>query len=907
MEDEGRVPPAVAEAVGAREGIARPDAAALAAFVGDRPLLLVLDNCEHLVDACASLVDGLLRGAPGLRVLATSRAALGVPGERAWLVPALSLPASDDPGALEGSEAVRLFAERARDVAPDFALTPENAAAVAEICRRLDGIPLALELAAARIRLLTPGQILDRLHDAFRLLESPSRTAIPRHRTLRAAIDWSHELLGEEERILFRRLAVFRGGFSLEAAEAVTPGRGIDPSEVLGLVTGLVDRSLVTVREHQGAARCTFLETVRHYAAEQLAASGELAAIQEQHARHFAALALDAAPRFLGRERPLWVQRILPDVENLRDALAWTRAHDPELHVRMVGALHWFWFSTRHWGEHTRWTAEALALPAASRPGRDRAALLFAAGAMASLQARPGDAIPLLWESIELAGEAGDDRLEAYALNYLGMAHAQTGSQEGRAACERARSWFGEHGDLYGLRLAHLLLGTMAVTRGDFDEALGLNQAGVAIARSFGQSRELGVSLQNTAMVHIVRGELDAAEALTRESLEALREDPSHFFISISLDYLGEILGRRGRLEEAARLLGAGDALRRMVAANRFPMNEARLAALLPRFREAAGEEEWNRRWREGAALGLEQVLDGLPPVSGSAEVRPTEPVEGAGIPAGRLPPGPLSPSPADGAPAEALALSAAPGAPASAPEYDLMVRALGPFAVEVEGRAIPPSDWSYAKPRELLVLLLLNPEGATRQRIGEGIWPGASASQVKNSFHVTLHHLRRSLGHPEWVLLEGDRYRVAASVRTWIDAAAFRAGVKEAGSDAGRLREVLALWRGDLLDEDPVGPWAAGLRDDLRRVRVDGLMALARALEEEGDDSGAADLYRTVVLLEELHEGAHRGLMAAWGRTGQRSRALRHFEELTALLRKELDAEPERETVALAEELREA
>jgi predicted ATPase/DNA-binding SARP family transcriptional activator len=883
VEDEAQVPAAVAGVLGAREGLARPDAASLGAFLGDRSLLLVLDNCEHVVDACAALVDGLLRAAPGLRVLATSRAALGVPGERAWLVPALSLPASDDLPALEGSEAARLFVARARDVAPDFALTPANAAAVAEICRRLDGIPLALELAASRVRLLQPAQILARLHDAFHLLESPSRTAIPRHRTLRATIDWSHDLLGEEERILFRRLAAFRGGFTLDAAEAVIPGDGIDPAGVLGLVTGLVDRSLVSVREQEGAARCTLLETVRQYAAERLAESGEAGSVQGRHARYFAALAIEADPHFRGPERPLWVQRILPDIDNLREALAWTRTHDPALHVRMVGALHWFWFSTRHWGEHNRWTAEALALPVASAPGRDRAALLFAAGSMASLQARPGEAIPLLWESIELAGEAGDDRLEAYALNYLGMAHAQSGSQEGQAASERARGWFEEHGDLYGLRLACLILGTMAMGRGDRDEALRLNREGVAVARRFGQPRELGVSLQNTALTHIARGELEAAEALTRESLEALREDPSHFFISISLDYLGEILGRRGRLEEAARLLGAGDAIRRMVAANRFPMNEARLAALLPGFREAAGAEAWDRHWREGGELGLERVLDTLPPA---------------------LPPSPT------GAPASPAHATARPSAqrptPPSPSVHDLTVRALGPFAVEVEGRAIPPADWSYTKPRELLVLLLMHPEGATRHRLGEGIWPGASASQVKNSFHVTLHHLRRALGHPEWVILEGDRYRVAPSVRAWIDAGAFEAGARDAGSDPGRLREVLDLWKGDLLEDDPAGPWITELRDHLRRIRVEALMALAGALEAAGDDAGAAEMYRQVVLVEELHEKGHRGLMATWARTGHRVRALRHYEELVLLLRRELDTAPERETAALAEALRE-
>ncbi|HSM59698.1 MAG TPA: AAA family ATPase, partial [Longimicrobiales bacterium] len=246
VEDLALVPAAVAEALGATEELRMPDAASLARFLGGRAFLLVLDNCEHVVDGAADLVDALLRACPGLRVLATSREPLGVQGERSWLVPALSLPASDELPDVEASEAARLFVERARDVAPDFALTPENAGAVADICRRLDGIPLALELAAARARVLAPGQIRARLDDAFRLLSSTSRTSVPRHRTLRATMDWSHDLLAGDARALLRRLAVFRGGATLDAVEAVGAGEPVPDAGVLETLAGLVDRSLVS-------------------------------------------------------------------------------------------------------------------------------------------------------------------------------------------------------------------------------------------------------------------------------------------------------------------------------------------------------------------------------------------------------------------------------------------------------------------------------------------------------------------------------------------------------------------------------------------------------------------------------------------------------------------------------------
>lgn len=244
------VPQQVAAALGLREEGGRSRIEALLEWLRDRSLLLVLDNCEHLVDACATLADTLLRGCPGLKVLATSREALAVAGERAWLVPPLSLPAAEPASARERAEAeaVQLFVERAQAVLPTFELTDANAAAVAEICRRLDGIPLALELAAARVKVLSPEQIRDRLGDAFRLLTSGGRTALPRHRTLRAAIDWSYDLLEEPKQLLLQRLSVFSGGFTIEAAEAVCAGGPIESWEVLDLLAQLVDRSLVVMR-----------------------------------------------------------------------------------------------------------------------------------------------------------------------------------------------------------------------------------------------------------------------------------------------------------------------------------------------------------------------------------------------------------------------------------------------------------------------------------------------------------------------------------------------------------------------------------------------------------------------------------------------------------------------------------
>ncbi|GMV03947.1 MAG: hypothetical protein AMXMBFR53_02290 [Gemmatimonadota bacterium] len=888
VEDPALVPTAVAEALGRSEDLRRPDDETLARLLGDEPRLLVLDNCEHVVDRSASLVDHLLRACPGVRILATSREPLAVQGERSWLVPPLSLPASDDPAALEASEAVRLFVERAREVAPDFAVGEANALAVAEICRRLDGIPLAIELAAARVRLLAPEQIRDRLDDAFRLLASSSRTAVPRHRTLRAAMDWSHELLGDAERVLLRRLSVLRGGGTLDAVEAIGSGAPLAAEDVLDTLARLVDRSLVSVREHQGASRYFLLETVRQYAAERLAESGEADGVHGRHLGHYLAVAAEAETRFRTAARLHWIPRLLPDIDNLREALAWSRAHAPAAHVRLVASLGWFWFSTRHWTEANRWTAEALEMEEAGRPGIDRARLLFAAGLFATLQARTGEARPWLEESLALAREAGDASLEAYALTYLGMLHGQLGGQEGVEPCRRAVAWFEAQGDLYGQRLCHLLLGTMAGLRGDLEEALAENLEGIRLARLFGMPRELGISLQNTALVHIVRGEWALAEARARESFEQFRLDPSHLFIATSLDYLGEILGQQGRLADAARVLGAAEATREIVGAARFPINERRIAAKLPGFEAAAGSGAWLAAWKEGRALAPDRILDELPEAGAGVGAETAAPASVAGArPAAPAPAAPASPTPAaDG-------------------DFDLAVRALGPFEARVDGGDFDADRWSWAKPREALVFLLLHPEGVTRDRLGGALWPDAPPSRLKNSFHVALHHLRKSLGHPEWITLQGDRYALAPGVRAWMDARAFEEAVGEAGADPEALRSALALWGGELLEGEAVGAWVDDHRDRLGRLADEAWLTLGRALVERGSDPEAAEAFHRVVVRDPLREDAHRHLMAAWSRAGQRSRALRHFEELATLLRDELDADPEAATLALAEELR--
>jgi non-specific serine/threonine protein kinase len=355
LSDPGLVPRAVASVLGVSESPDRPLVTALAEFLGTKSLLLILDNCEHLVAACAELAEALLRHCPNLRILATSREVLAAAGEATWRVPSLQAPSVESaaaPGAMAGLrpgprapqllefEAIRLFVERAAAMGAGFGVTEENALAVAEVCRRLDGIPLAIELAAARVKVFAVEQIAAGLDDCLRLLASGQRTAVPRQQTLRATVDWSYGLLSEPERALLRRLAVFAGGWTFEAAEAVCVGEGIAAHAVLDLLAMLVDKSLVQAEERQGTVRYRLLETIRQYAREKLEEAGEAERTQDRHLAYFLDLAEEGDPKLRGPEQRVWLDRLDVEHDNLRAALHWSlTAGAGESALRLCGAL----------------------------------------------------------------------------------------------------------------------------------------------------------------------------------------------------------------------------------------------------------------------------------------------------------------------------------------------------------------------------------------------------------------------------------------------------------------------------------------------------------------------------------------------------------------------------------------
>ena len=883
LNDGELLPTHMLAALGQEHGTRKPLDALLDAL-RPRQLLLVLDNCEHLVESCAVLAERLLRECPDLKILATSREALGVDGERAWLVPGLLLPAGDNQSVEELSQipAVRLFVERAQSTLASFRLTPANAPAVIQICRRLDGLPLAIELAAARVRTLPPGELAHRLDDAFRVLTSGPRS-VPRHRTLREAIDWSYKLLPDRERSLLQRLSMFAGDFTLNAAESVGADVDLESADVLDTLAALVDKSLVVMREEEGSARFQLLETIRQFASARLKDSGNFHRVCTRHAKTYMQLAAEAAPHLIRRERPDWVRRIYRELDNIRVALACTRDDDVAGHLRFLGHLSWFWYSSGHWSEGRKWLEAAIALPAPDNARHDRAQVLLGAGVLASLQGDTTSAVPWLEESAAIFRAVGDESGEAYSLAYHGVAWGLIADERSEPPTVRALTWFRKSGDLYGLRLCLVVLATYCAQKARLAEARAYGEEAVEVARAYGLDRELAIALQVLAGVKLAIGKIDAADALFRECIAALRRDPSLFWTARALHMLALVAFRQGEASRGAHLMGASEKVREMVGAKFFGYDRSQLEPAIAAARQAVGEDAFAAAWQSGRAVPLNTLMDEL-------AITPPPKVTETAAPVGNVLP--------------------------------LEVHALGPLEILRDGRPLPESAWRYAKPRELLLYLLAHPQGRTREQVGLVFWPDGSPTQVKNNFHVMLHQVRKALGRPDLITFDKDRYRISWDLEGGVrfDARSFEETVAPAlrelksgktvgkeGQAAARIREGLSMYRGEFLADANAGDWHLEIRDRLRRLFSDATIALGDLSLEKGSFKDAAGLYDRAVKADDLNEAAHRKLLIALARGGERNEALRHYERLAQTLRVGLGAEPERETRVLVDRLRKA
>jgi predicted ATPase/class 3 adenylate cyclase len=654
IEDPLLVAPTIARVLGLSEGGAQPPEELLEGYLRERQTLLLLDNLEQVLES-APVVDRLLSSAAELKILATSRTPLGLYGEYEFPVPPLTLPDPESLPPVENLteyEAVRLFVERARAVNPDFSLTEEDGAVVVEICARLDGLPLAIELAAARIKLLPPRVLLDRLGNRLKLLTGGARNLPERQRTLRNAIEWSYDLLDEGEKMLFGRLGVFSGGATLEAIEAVCDARGDLPTDVLDGASSLLDKSLLRQEEGAGGEpRFVMLETIHEFAKGKLEGSGGADAVRRAHAEYFLTLAEETEPGLRGPEQGTWLERLDLEHDNIRAALSWAvEKGEAELGLRLAGALRPFWYSRGHFDEGKRWLTDTLA-QGERASALARAKALEGLSWLADVQGDLHGAEAAADEGLRLsAREEVKDSLAAALQLILGDVAEQRGDYErAKVLFEESRRIYLEAGDEWGVAEAIGGLGNLYYDRGDHERAKELYEEGLALSRKLGGAqphstflislgyefllqgdyeqaaalneeaatllREHGLrgglehALDNLGWAALLREDYERADALHQDSLMLCLELGNELVASESLEGLACTAGAQGDAERAARLFGVAEALRESVGYRQVDREWALRQPYLTAARDSTENAAWEKAWEEGRKMKFEEAV----------------------------------------------------------------------------------------------------------------------------------------------------------------------------------------------------------------------------------------------------------------------------------------------------------
>ena len=602
----------------------------LTEYLKSKQLLLFLDNCEHLIEACIKLVDALLRTCPNLKIIVASREALGIAGESTYRVPSLSLP---DPGnmppleELARYESIKLFIDRAVAVVSIFKLTDNNAPSVAQICHRLDGIPLAIELAAVRVKALSVEEIRARLDDNFRLLTGGSRAALPRQQTLRATIDWSHNLLSEPEKVLLNRLSVFSGGWTLAAAEEICADEDnvelnfhIHPDEVLDLLTILVDKSLVIAEEvssfeEGGKTRYRLLEMVRGYSRESLVDSGDAERVRGLHLDYFLRFAEKAEPEIqLGDDQTVWNQ-LEEEHDNLRGALEWSgESGRTEEGLRTAGALWWFWYVQGYHSEGSKWLEGILTEEESKLSPSVRAKALGGAGYLIGLQGDSNRALELMEESLILYREMGDKRGIAQSLLHLGkFIHENEGDYEGGATfLEEGLSLFRELEDSQGVAALLLFLGDTRLRQGNLEKARVLVEESLTLFQEVVGSKAGEISsLYVLGRVVGSGGDYGRATELYKKSIKLTWEIGSKYPTHLRLEALAEVAIAQDQPERGARLLGAAETIRQDIGVSLIsPYDRANHDRSIAALRADLGEEAFEAAWAKGRAMSVEKAIE---------------------------------------------------------------------------------------------------------------------------------------------------------------------------------------------------------------------------------------------------------------------------------------------------------
>jgi predicted ATPase/transcriptional regulator with XRE-family HTH domain len=631
LTDHALVVPTIAETLGLKEAGGQSIAEVLRIHLRQRRMALVLDNCEHVAAAAPDVAE-LLEASPALTVLATSRMPLRLRGEHVYSVSPLALPPAATvpdiaraPERLVDYPAAALFVERARAARPDFALTAANAPAVAEICARLDGLPLAIELAAVRVKLLPPSALLARMGQGLGFLTGGARDLAERQQALHSTIAWSEGLLSADERVLFRRLAVFAGGCTLQAAETVCAApRGTTPLriDVLDGLTALVDQNLVQQRDEDGEPRFGMLHVIREYALDRLEASGEAEPLRRAHAAFMVALAERAEPELTGPQSGTWLGRLDREHDNLRAVLGWALGRgEREIGLRLVASLYRFWMGRGHLREGRTWAEELLALEARvadddtpAQPGAVadgvHARALLAAGVLALYQGDNATAGVWFDRAVMLANATGDRRTAAHALSGLGvMAQNQTDLTQAGVYLEQSLTLMREVGEPRGIAVALVNLGLVVYGQDDDTQAEAYFSEALALARQLGDRDLIGTCLANLSAVAIRHGDVAHADALGREAMALYRDVADPRRCAVGLEGLAATAALLGRGVRAARLLGAAAVLREVLGAPQPPIERSDTEQAVAAARVALGEERWAAAFAAGQSLSLEAAI----------------------------------------------------------------------------------------------------------------------------------------------------------------------------------------------------------------------------------------------------------------------------------------------------------
>ena len=614
----------IAQTLGVREAPVRPLAESLTAHLREQQMLLLLDNLEHLL-AAVGLVADLLAACPHLKVLATSRAVLRIQGEHGYTVSPLAWP---DPGRLPAVDelqqfpAIELFVQRASASKPGFQLTSANASAVGAICARLDGLPLALELAAARVALLPPDMLLTRLLGAYnypllRVLAGGARHLPARLQTMHNAIAWSYDLLEPETQALFRRLAVFVGGCTLDAAEAICPLEGELGAEILDGVTDLVEQSLLRGQEQPDEiVRLVMLETIREYARERLEESGDEAQLRRQHAAFFLRLAEEAEPQLTGPQQEIWLARLEWEHDNMRAALNWAQESQANgaalLGLRLAGALQRFWEMHGHLGEGRGWIEGLLARPECAREATAavRAKALKGAARLAWAQGDCAHAEALGERSLDLYRTVGDTRGSAAVFNLLGLvAQARGDFKTTTALYSESLTLCRELDDRRGIAAALNNLGEVARVQGEQERAAALYEESLALFRTLPDKLSIADVLIGLGSIMLDQGMYERAMALYAESLTLFWSVGSHWGVAYGLEGVAAGCARGGQPERAVRLCAAAQALREVIGTPLLPADRASYDRTIAATRSALDVDAWTAAWAAGQALSTAQAI----------------------------------------------------------------------------------------------------------------------------------------------------------------------------------------------------------------------------------------------------------------------------------------------------------